>query len=517
MSALGKYKPRLKLMSHQTDAINAADNKPPAPCPDDAFAYLMDMGTGKSATLLADWGRRAEPGGCLDLLIVAPAGSYRNWFTDKGDDQSNWSEIRKHLDPGLLDRTIHVPWISGRAKHGTLRDRIAAMLACKDKKRPRMLFVNVESLSTDTGARDLCMEFVKQRRAMVAVDESTTIKSSRGERSKFLLKLGYESSARRILSGLWTPRSPLDLFMQCEFLGNRIIGVKNEWAFKQRYAVMQRREIFIPGQLDRNGDPKKRSFMQIVDYRHLEELQKKVGRYSFRVRAEDCLDLPPKTYMTRDVPLTDEQKRMIKEIKLFGHASIGDTGKFVTVDMVIKQITRFLQINCGYVMDDEHVLQEVKEKRTDILVELLEDHDGKTIIWVPWHPPLVKIVKRLKKDFGERSVAQWHGGNRTTRHEDERRFLGDPQCRFMVATQGAGMRGNTWTAASLAVYYANNYNLEERDQSERRNWRIGQKNRVRYVDLLAEGTIDWKIVENLRKKIDVATMMNQEDYREWLI
>lgn len=516
MSVLGSYRPRLKLMLHQLSAIEAADTAPPAPCPDDAFAYLMDMGTGKSATLLADWARRGAD--CPDMLIVAPAGSYRNWFMDKGEKEENWSEVRKHLGEGLVKRLIYVPWMSGRAKGGSLRDRISAMMSCRDRKRPRMLFVNVEALSTDTGARQLCSEFVMQRRAMVAVDESTTIKSGRSERAKFIVELGWHASARRILSGLWTPRSPIDLYMQCQFLDRRILGIRNEWAFKSRYSIMQRREVFIPGQVDPNtGEQKKRSFMQVVGYRNLEELQKKVGHYSYRVRAEDCLDMPPKTYMTRDVPMTKEQKQMISEIKLFGHAAIGDTGKFVTVDMVIKQITRLLQINCGYVMDDERVLQEVPEKKTDALVELLEDYDGKAIIWVPWQPPLAKIVKKLSKEFGPASVAQWHGGNRATRHEDEGRFLENPACRFMVATQGAGMRGNTWTAAGLAVYYANNYDLEQRDQSERRNWRYGQKQRVRYVDLLVEGSIDWKVVKNLRAKIDIATMMNQEDYREWLV
>jgi SNF2 family DNA or RNA helicase len=294
--------------------------------------------------------------------------------------------------------------------------------------------------------------------------------------------------------------------------------MRNEWAFKSRYAIMKRRNVVIPGQFNRDGSVKTRSFQQIVDWRLTEELQNKVKPYSYRIRAEDCLDLPEKSYHPRYVPLTSDQKRMIKEMKLFGHAAIGGTDKFVTIDAVIKMITRRLQINCGYVMDDERVLQEVPENRTNALMELLADYAGKAIIWVPWHPPLKKVLDRITKEYGPDSVAQWHGGNRATRHEDERRFLNDPNCRFMVATQGAGMRGNTWTVAGVAIYYANNYDLEQRDQSERRNWRIGQKNTVRYYDLIAEDDdIDMKVLKNLRAKINVATMMNQEDFRKWLI
>lgn len=503
-------------MQHQLNAINACDAKPPGFA--DAFAYLMDMGTGKSCVTLADWGRQWN-GGLPDLLIVAPAGSYRNWFTDKGDEDEHWSEIRKHLRPELLERLIHVPWISGKARGGPLKARIEAMLHCRDKKRPRMLFVNVEALSLKTtGARELCREFVKQRRAMTVIDESTVIKNAGAERTDFLMDLGMDAGAKRILSGLWTPRSPLDLFSQCAFLDRRILRVKDEWAFKCRYAKMIKRRIYVPGQQNRDGSPKTRVFNEIVSWRLLEELQGKIQPHSYRVRAEDCLDLPPKTYVHRDVPLTDDQKRMIKEIKLFGHAEIGSgSGKFVTVDMVIKQITRLLQINAGYVMDDDRVLQEVPEKRTDVLMDVLADHDRKAVVWCPWRPALDKIVRRISKDYGPEAVAQWHGGNVRTRGDEERRFIGSPHCRFLVATQGAGMRGNTWTVANLTVYYANNYDLEQRDQSERRTWRIGQRSHMTYVDLLTEGTIDWKVVKNLRAKIDVATLMNQEDYRQWLI
>jgi SNF2 family DNA or RNA helicase len=126
-------------------------------------------------------------------------------------------------------------------------------------------------------------------------------------------------------------------------------------------------------------------------------------------------------------------------------------------------------------------------------------------------------VERLTKEYGPQSVAQFHGKNAATRGEEEYRFLNDPECKYMVATQGAGMRGNTWTVADLAVYYSNNHDLEQRDQSEDRIHRIGQTNPVTIVDLVTQGTREWKVIQSLRKKIDLATMINREGYREWLI
>jgi SNF2 family DNA or RNA helicase len=499
-----KYRPRTTPDDHQIAAIAACRAKPPAPCPTDAFAYLMDMGTGKSKVTLDEWGENAVNGGPMDMLLWAPAGSYRNWFADKGEDPEFWSEIRKHLDPALLERTVIHGWRGGKSA-GEKND-LRQFLSLQDKRMARILVVNLEAMSTVERAQDLCREFLGQREVHCVIDESTGIKSPRSSRTKVCIDLGQMAASRRILSGLWTPKGPLDLFAQCSFLDTRILGQSNYFAFQRRYAQMVRREA--------GG----RKFWQVVGYQNIEDLQQRVAKYSYRVLLEDCVKMEGKSYDTRGVELTKEQRRMIQEIKLFGNASIGDTGRFVTTDMVIKQIARISQIACGYVMDDEErVLHEVPENRTDALMSLIAETSEKVIVWCPWKPPLKKIVDRLRVEYGPRSVAEWHGGNKATRHEDEQRFLNDPECRFMCATQGAGMRGNTWINAPLAVYYANNYDLEQRDQSERRNYRRGQKMPVRYLDLIAEGTNDIKVVKNLRQKIDLATMINREGYRDWLI
>jgi SNF2 family DNA or RNA helicase len=502
------YTPRTTPKKHQRAAIEACNRKPPVPCPEDVFAYLMDMGTGKSKVVLDEWGELATTGGPTDLLLLAPKGSIRNWYADKGDLPEQWSELHKHCDPEFFDRLVHHTWV-GDGK--MWKERMRLLLgAAKDKKRPRALFINIEALSNGRNdeALKLALEFADQRGAHVVIDESTAIKGN-STRTDAALKIGEAALSKRILSGLWTPKSPMDLFYQCQFLDERILGQKNFFTFQRRYATVFMQTNYNTG----------RKFPQITGYQNLEELQQRVGRYSYRVLKKDCLDLEPKTYAVRDVELTKEQRQMLKEIRNFGHAAIpGQDGKFVTTDMVIKRIMREIQIGCGYVMDDEErVLHEVPENRTRALLEVLEEHSGKAIIWCPWRAPLDKIVRTLQKEYGERSVAQFHGGNTKTRGDEERRFLTDPECKYMCATQGAGMRGNTWTVADLTVYYANDYDLEKRDQSEDRNHRIGQTNRVTYVDLIAQGTIENKVVQSLRRKIDLATMINKEGHREWII
>jgi SNF2-related domain len=506
------YRSPTKPKAHQLAALAACRAKPPVPCPNDVFAYLMDMGTGKSKVVLDEWGHMATNGGPRDLLVIAPKGSVRNWYEDKGDLPEQWSELRKHVDPEFLERLVHHTWVGGGvAWEKKMRTLLAAHT---DKQRPRALFVNVEALSHSDEALKLCLDFVIQRGAHVVVDESTTIKGD-SSRTEAAVRIGEMTSSKRILSGLWTPKSPLDLYYQCQFLDQRILGQTNFFTFKRRYAILQKGQVFI-GIDPKTGEKKFRKFDQVVGYRDVERLQERVGKYSYRVLKKDCLDLEPKVYTMRDVELTPDQKRMLRELKEFGFSEIRDD-RYVTTDMVIKQIIRELQICCGYVMDDERVLHEVKENRTAALLEILEEHNGKAIIWCPWRAPLQKIVKRLSEEFGPQSVAQFHGGNVRSRGEEEKRFLSDPECLYMVDTQGAGMRGNTWVVADLVVYYANNYDLEQRDQSEDRAHRIGQTKSVTYVDLVAQGTREMKVIQALRKKIDLATLINKEGYRAWTI
>ena len=75
----------------------------------------------------------------------------------------------------------------------------------------------------------------------------------------------------------------------------------------------------------------------------------------------------------------------------------------------------------------------------------------------------------------------------------------------------------TLTAAHTMVYYSNSFDLEKRLQSEDRAHRIGQTKNVTYIDLIAVGTVDEKIVKALRDKIDIATQVMGEDFKQWLI
>lgn len=492
-----KYKPARPRMKHQNLALLAASKAPASPCPDDAFAFLMDYGTGKSQVILDEFGEQATSGGPQDLLLIAPAGSYRNWFQDKSDLQL--AEIR-HMDPEFYERLEVEYWSSGPSRRK--KNDLSRFLRVQD--RPRALFVNVESLSAPGAARDLVTEYVSQRHCYGAIDESTTIKGRKSKRTKFVQLLGEDMATRRIATGLLTPKGPTDIFSQFNFLSPRIVGCRSWQSFEGRYCVTRRMEV--------DG----RRFDVIVGYRELEDLQERISPYSYRVLKSECLDLDPKKYVLWETEHTPEQRRLYAELKENAAAELS-TGQFVSTEHVMTLIMRLHQINCGHVIDEDGTVHDVPSNREKDIVEMLGTHRGKAVIWTPYLRPIDKIRVAIEKEFGEGCTAEFSGRNVKRRSEEEKRFLGDPACRFMIATQGAAGRGNTWVNADLEIYHSNNDDLEQRYNSEDRLHRKGQVNRVTVADVVVPDTVDMKIVRNLRKKITMATTLTGEQAREWLI
>ena len=89
--------------------------------------------------------------------------------------------------------------------------------------------------------------------------------------------------------------------------------------------------------------------------------------------------------------------------------------------------------------------------------------------------------------------------------------------KYFVGQPRTGGFGLTLTEAKTVVYYSNGYDLEIRLQSEDRAHRIGQTNKVTYIDIVAENTTDEKILSALRKKINISTKVMGEDYKDWIV
>ena len=167
----------------------------------------------------------------------------------------------------------------------------------------QIFLMNVEALSSKRG-RDMAHKFLFHNRALLAVDESTTIKSRTATRTKNIIKLGKSTSYRRILTGSPVTKSPLDLYKQCEFLSPWLLNFQSFYAFRNRYAEMK--TIHARG----------RSIQVVHKFQNIGELSDKLKGFSYRVLKEDCLDLPDKIYIKRNIALTSEQLKLYQQIKV---------------------------------------------------------------------------------------------------------------------------------------------------------------------------------------------------------
>ena len=474
------YKFKTKPYAHQLTALEKSWNK-------ENYAYFMEMGTGKTKVLIDNVAMLYDKGKIDGVLIIAPKGVVKTWYEQ---------ELPIHLPDHI--ENVSVLWQPNITK--TQQEKLDTLFEIDSALH--ILVMNVEALSTEKGVK-FATKFINSHKAMMAIDESTTIKTPTARRTKNIIKIGINAKYKRIMTGSPITKNPLDLYTQCEFLDPWLLDFSSYYAFRNRYAEMK--TMHVSG----------RSIQVVDKFQNLGELSDTVKKFSYRVLKEDCLDLPPKNFIKRHITLTPDQKKVYEQMKKHAIAMLNK--KVTTTVSVLTQLMRLHQITCGYVTADDGSIQEVESNRMNELMSILEETEGKVIIWANYQFSVGDIIQKITKKFGKESYVHYYGLTpQEVRQENIKRFQNDPECRFIIGTPQTGGYGITLTQANTVIYYSNGYDLEKRLQSEDRAHRIGQKKTVTYIDIIAEDTIDEKIVEALRKKIDIASEVLGEELKDWI-
>jgi len=474
------YKFKTKPYAHQLTALEKSWNK-------ENFAYFMEMGTGKTKVLIDNVAMLYDKGKIDGVLIVAPKGVVKTWYEQ---------ELPTHLPDHI--ENVSILWQPNITK--TQQEKLESLFEIESALH--ILVMNVEALSTDKGVK-FANKFINSHKALMAIDESTTIKTPTAKRTKNIIGIGQHAKYKRIMTGSPITKNPLDLYTQCEFLDPWLLDFSSYYAFRNRYAEMKTMHV--------HG----RSIQVVDKFQNLGELSDTVKQFSYRVLKEDCLDLPPKVFIKRHVALTPEQKKVYEQMKKAAMAVLN--GKVTTTMTVLTQLMRLHQITCGYVTADDGTVQAVESNRLNELMSILEDTDGKVIIWANYQTSVSDIMKALTKKYGANSFVHYYGLTpQEDRQDNIRKFQNNPECRFIIGTPQTGGYGITLTQANTVIYYSNSYDLEKRLQSEDRAHRIGQKKTVTYIDLISEDTVDEKIVKALRDKINIASEVMGEELKDWI-
>ena len=474
------YRFKTKPFKHQLKALEESWNR-------QVWAWFMEMGTGKTKVCIDNIAILYDKGKIDRALVIAPNGIKRNW--------------RKELSVHMADHVNYrvAVWSSSPKKKE--KDELEQLSVMSDDLS--ILIMNIEALSTPRGV-DFARSFIFSGSCFMVVDESTTIKNHAARRTKNIMKIANLAKYRRIMTGSPVTNSPLDLYSQIQFLGGWFLEQTNYYAFRARYAIVQQRNV---------GS---HSFQHVMGYQRLDELTAILREFSTRILKEDCLDLPDKVYTKRVVSMTPEQLKAYVEMKKQAMTFFEDNP--MTAASVLTQMTRLHQIVCGHVKTDDGQVRTLKNNRIKELLQVLQETDGKVIIWAVFRHDIQTIEKEIANEYGKETVASYYGDTKDSiRQSIVDSFMdSDSDLRFFIGNPKTGGYGLTLTCSHTVVYYSNDYSLEVRMQSEDRAHRIGQKDKVTYVYLMTEGTIDEKIVNSLNNKIDLASQVMGEDPKKIL-
>lgn len=447
------------LMPHQAPAVAKL-------LPLKVGAMLMDMGTGKSRTLIELARIRQDK---FDRLI---------WFAPVSLKDTVRQELLKHTTLGAGDIYVFDAATSGRT---IPLDRRAYILGIESMSASDRVVLAYNGLVTD--------------RSFVAVDESAYIKGHRSKRTQRITHMSARARYRAVLTGTPFSQGAEDLYAQMSFLSPKILGYRSFWSFAANHLEYEERK-------DAYGV--KRRTGRILRSHNEDYLAARIAPYTYQVRKDECLDLPDKLHETRYCSLTGEQREYYEQAKneILLELDYDDWSPI----RIFHLFSSLQSIVCGFWTRTDPAsgareLIRIEHRRLRLLLDTVAEipADEPVVIWAKYHHAVREIVAGLSADYGPESVAEFHG-KMSERERAEALAAWRAERRFMVATQSAGGHGLTLNEAAYVIFYADSFKYSERIQAEDRNHRIGQTRRPVYVTLHCEGTIDDRIAGALSRK-----------------
>lgn len=221
---------------------------------------------------------------------------------------------------------------------------------------------------------------------------------------------------------------------------------------------------------------------------------------AIRFTKEECLDLPPLTYVKRKVDLTPQQNKYYKELK--NKATMAADGEEVTAANAAIVMNKLLQISAGAVYSDngESLLFDIKN-RYSVLRETIDESSQKVLVFVPFKHVIKTLSEKLANDGYTNEIIS--GGVAVKkRTEIFKRFQTESDPKVLIIQPQAAAHGVTLTAANTVVWWGPTSSLEIYAQANARVHRSGQKHPSTVVQL--QGSyVEQHVYQLLDNRIDV--------------
>lgn len=458
---------------------------------------FADAGTGKTRMYLRR-GQILHAEGKIDAMVVMAINSVKTNFVAWPHmlEDNEYDAVSTHLGD---DNVVKGVWMAS----GTAADKKAwADFERKADKTDKLivLVVNFESLLSE-GFYAYLTAFMKKYRCYFVADEGTRIGEPGSQRTKRATRLAPLAKFR--CDGTATPvlKRPTKIYSQAKWLSPKALGFTSFYSFRNRYCVM--------------GGFEGR---QIMDYKNLDELSAKIAEWSYSVKIEDVVDMPPRDWKKHYVYMTPEQARAYKTMRESFFAQI-DTHE-ITANIVLAQMTRLQQILGGFISKDGIEIEIIPPERNPKVLEtydIIENSAGQSLVWFRYKPEVNAMARYLAKKgitFYEFTGDYSEQEKLSIRKSFQR---GDRQVILGTASSG-GIGIDEFKVARDAIFFSNDFDTERRFQTERRNWRIGisKEDATRYHDILIPNTVDTKIMKVLRGDAILSAKVMREQWKDWL-
>jgi len=490
-------------------------------------ALFGDCGSGKTAIVLTFADSLLKAGERWIFLAVCPVNLIRHVWMDDAAKFSDLSTVNlRELPTGISTKD----WPAG-ADRGDPLVRAVAAAAAKKRHAARLkerfdsdgdlYIINPENLrdaKKEKRVIDLCKRKIKEGdRICLIIDESSKLKNRTSRTYLSLSRIRAFCERCIIMTGTPSPNGVLDLWAQ--------------------FSVLDRGKTLHPSFVDYRAEVAEEVALRGVSYAGRGGKQVPVTKWEqrpgaalrvyqtieprmIRFKTEDCIDLPPVRFITRDVAMNAEQAGVYEDMENMLFAEL--EGHAITARVAATKLIKLREVTGGFVRTDAGVDKPLGADSPKMveLDELLEQSiadkmgdvgpPSKALIWAQYQWECKTLVKRYAKAYGARGL---FGGISSTNKDDAiAAFKQDPACRVLVCHPASAGHGLTLIEANYAFYYSMSYNFEEFYQSYRRMTRPGQKRRMTYYFLVSPGTIDEELIDAIRAKKDLSDLITDGQF-----
>lgn len=429
-----------------------------------SFLLGDQMGVGKSREIidLALHLKRDE-GMQHCLIICGINGTKYNWL----------EEINIHSNESAIILGTHV------GKNGNLIEDGTEAKLKQLMEVPKEFFwiINVEALRLKHGGRFAIADVINslcynKTIGLIAFDEAHICRTPESMQARALLQIKCDRIVP--MSGTFLINKPLDLYVPLKWIGKE---QHNYWAYKNHYCIF--------GAFGTH---------EVIGYKNLKDLHNTVKNCMLRRLTSQVLDLPPKIQKREYVELNKEQAKLYSDIK---KQILEDIDKIKMSVDPLSELLRLRQVTGTPELLSTKVTKSAKIDRLLELVEEVTNEGNKCIVYSNW----TSVTDILKEKLSKYNPAYITGEvTANKRMEQVKKFQDDPTCKVIIGTIGAMGTGITLTAANTIVFMDEPWNRAIKDQAEQRAYRVGTKNTVEVITLVAKKTIDEAIYNIVQRK-----------------